>query len=222
MVLVVTRATGLLRAEEHERHGPRRPRLLGEARELHHHRDTAGVVLGARRLRHRVEVGADDDRRLVGRRAGQARDDVQRPPGIDVHPPGLPCGNPELLLGDLVAQGGQAVADDLGRPPELPGRCLPRTEIGQLDDRREDGDRVGRGRRRAGSGGRGPGRRPVPRRFLGRRTGGEGEHGNGEGADALGEEAGHLSTVTRLTLDRCRWRRITASSSGTAPLVRRA
>jgi hypothetical protein len=99
----------LLAAEDHEPHGQRGGLLTQHPGELQRHRDPGGVVLGARGLGDRVEVGADDDVRRGGVEAGRVGDDVGRVPAGHLDAPRRAGRHRDALLAYVVSQGAQHV-----------------------------------------------------------------------------------------------------------------
>ncbi len=104
VVVGVARSPGLLGAERHEHDrepGPVARRRLGRGE---HDADARRVVLGSWCRRHGVEVGADDEVRLLGREAGRPRDHVDRPARRDRHAPRAPGRYVDALAPDAVAE----------------------------------------------------------------------------------------------------------------------
>ena len=97
--------------------------------ELEHHGDAGRVVLGARRLRHGVEMGADD---AVLCRVVEARwrgDDVRRAAGRHPDAPARAGRHVDLLADDGVAELGEPLLHPVGRLGVRIGRPVARTDL---------------------------------------------------------------------------------------------
>ena len=111
------RAARLLGAEGHQHHRHRVPPPRRQPGQLEHHGHAARVVLGARRLRHGVEVGADEQvRPCPGRSPAAARRRSWCGRRAPARPRRRPSA-PEGLLRHVVAELGEPVLNRGGRRP---------------------------------------------------------------------------------------------------------
>ena len=106
-----TKTTGSLGSSERRHPG-----------QLEDHRDAGCVVLGSRRLRHRVEVRTDDEVRLARVEARRGGDHVADSAGRNVDPPGVAGRCPEPLPSYVVPE-----CLELAPAPSSPPRRTPAT-----------------------------------------------------------------------------------------------